>query len=100
METTLASGNNGGPLEDEIIGGLLLRLSDDTLRRGGAIAELSRHPAITCGELRGHWLPVAISAVDERASRDLHHWLATIPGIDWVEVVSVFYSPAENTVAS
>ncbi|MBL9135585.1 MAG: hypothetical protein JNK85_06935 [Verrucomicrobiales bacterium] len=100
METSLDPKQCGQLEEEEIVGGLLLRLSDNASDRRRAIVELSSHPAVTCGTPNGHWLPVAISAIDQRASRDLHHWLATIPGIDWVEVVSVFYSSAENAVPS
>lgn len=79
------------PPRDPVVGGVLVRLSDEPERRERAIEALVSHPAITMGPKTGTWWPLAVVAENASEGRDLHAWLATLPGVEWVEVVSVYF---------
>lgn len=60
-----------------------------------ARATLAAHPAFTLGERLGDWLTLALEAENASEGRDLHAWLATVPGVEWVEVVAVHFEGME-----
>ena len=72
-----------------IISGLLLTLSEDAPLADRAEAALRARPEFTLAERSQRWLPVAIEVENVRASRDLHDWLNTLPGVEFVDVVQV-----------
>lgn len=74
-----------------IIGGLLVRLSDDPSARAGAVESLAARADLLLGEANGPWLPVAMEANGPRASRALHEWILGVPGVLFVEVVAVHF---------
>ncbi len=76
---------------DPVVGGVLVRLADDPAHRQAALTTLAEHPAITLGEAIGDWWTLAVEAENASEGRDLHSWIATVPGVDWVEVVSVHF---------
>jgi hypothetical protein len=76
---------------DPVVGGVLVRLSNDDASRDAALAMLAAHPALTLGEAVGDWWTLAVEAENASEGRDLHAWMATVPGVDWVEVVSVHF---------
>jgi hypothetical protein len=41
---------------------------------------------------------VALEAADVGASRDLHDWLNTVPGVDFVDVVEVNFTEPDLTL--
>lgn len=79
------------PAEAGIVGGVLVRLSDNVERRARALEALAARPEILLGEPRGPWQPLALEAEGPRASRDLHEWIADLPGVEFVEVVAVHF---------
>lgn len=74
-----------------IIGGLLVRLSEEPELRARAVAALRGHAGLLLGEESGPWLPLALEAEGPRASRDLHEWILAVPGVQFVEVVAVHF---------
>lgn len=79
------------PAETGIVGGLLVRLSDDAALRAQALGELAGNAELMLGQAEGPWLPLALSAQGPRASRDLHEWILSRPGVQFVEVVAVHF---------
>jgi hypothetical protein len=71
------------------ISGLVITLNSDAELAAQAVATLSARPEFTPGERNTRWLPVAMEARDDGASRDLHDWLNALPGVDFVDVVFV-----------
>ena len=78
-----------------ITSGLVITLSADPALAAQAIAMLSARHEFTPGERNGRWLPVAMDAGDDAASRDLHDWLHALPGVEYVDVVHVNFDDAE-----
>ena len=72
-----------------ITSGLVLTLSSDATLAAQAVARLTARPELTPGERNDRWVPVAMEARDDEASRDLHDWLHALPGVEFVDVVSV-----------
>ncbi|MGE3311950.1 MAG: hypothetical protein AB7O66_18445 [Limisphaerales bacterium] len=92
--------NRTEPLErprDPVVGGLLLRPSRDPRLRASALATVAGHPSMTLGDPVGDWWPLALEAENASDGRDLHAWLTTVPGVDWVEVVSVGFEGMDET---
>ncbi len=78
------------------ISGLLI-----TLEQPGNIREISAAILEICdaeiGDLEERWLPIAVDTSDSRTARDLHDQLLAIPGVGYIDVVSVAFegdSPA------
>lgn len=79
------------PADGGIIGGVLVRLSDEPEASARALRELRARAEILLGEPWAPWLPLALKADGPRASRDLHEWIADLPGVRFVEVVAVHF---------
>jgi hypothetical protein len=69
--------------------GLVLTLSADPGLARQAQDALRSRGELTLGAAERRWLPVAVEVSDARAGRELHEWLATLPGIEFVDVVQV-----------
>lgn len=82
------------------ISGLILTLSDDVELAEQAVSSVSTRPEFLPGERNARWLPVAMEARDDAASRDLHDWLNALPGVDFVDVVYVNFDEDEATAKS
>ena len=80
-----------------IISGLLLTLSEHAPLADRAEATLRARPEFTLGDRSQRWLPAALEAEDVRASRDLHDWLATLPGVEFVDVVQVNFEEGTDS---
>ena len=74
-----------------ITSGLVLTLSANATLAAEAIANVKARPEFTPGEHNDRWLPLAMEARDDDASRELHDWLHALPGVDYVDVVSVSF---------
>ena len=74
-----------------ITSGLVITLSSDAELAAHALTQLSARPEFMPGGRTDRWLPVAMEARDDSASRDLHDWLQALPGVDYVDVVSVHF---------
>lgn len=85
---------DSGPL-DPVVGGILVKLTGDPAQRDAALAALRDHPAMTLGSVHGDWLTLAIEAPNAAEARDLHCWVATLPGVEWLEVTAVFFTGRE-----
>lgn len=79
-----------------MVSGLVVTLSNDTHARDHAIARISAHPAINVAPMKECWLPIAVEARDRNESRDIHHWLMTLDGVDRVDVISINCCPEEE----
>lgn len=75
------------------ISGLLLTLYDDASATD-VIESLHQIEGVECGEPNGQWLPIAVDSPSARSSRDLHDQLLSIPGVTFVDVVSVSFDEA------
>ena len=73
------------------ISGLLLTLNASPDQQARAVSALQSRPDVLVGTASGRWLPVAIEAEDDTASRTTHDWLATLPGVEFVDVVHVSF---------
>ena len=82
-----------------IISGLILSLSADEALTAQAVASVSTRTEFMPGERNARWLPVAMEARDDAASRDLHDWLNALPGVDFVDVVYVNFDEDEATAS-
>lgn len=75
--------------------GLLVSL--DSPRSTDVAQRLRSHPCMTVGESTDRWLPVAVEAEDDAASRELHDWIAALPGVAFVDVVHVNFDDSTTT---
>jgi hypothetical protein len=75
--------------KDMPISGLLLTLKPSAIARGQTLAALQGCPQIQVGQLFDRWLPIAVDASGDAACRELHDWIASLPAIEFVDVVSV-----------
>lgn len=78
-----------------ITSGLVLTLAADPGLAREARTILLNRPELTLGIQTARWLPVVAEAPDVAASRDLHDWLSSLPGIDFVDVVHVDFQESE-----
>ena len=76
-----------------ITSGLVITLSSDATLAAQAIAKLGARPEFTLGERNDRWLPMAMEARDDVESRERHDWLHALPGVEFVDVVSVNFEP-------
>ena len=83
-----------------ITSGLVLTLSSDATLVAQAIAKIGARPDFTLGERNDRWLPVAMEARNDDASRELHDWLHALPGVEFVDVVSVNFEEPDSLPTS
>jgi hypothetical protein len=88
------------PPWDPVVGGVLVRLSRDPESRRQAMETLAAHPAVTLGEVTGRWATLAVEASHASEALDLHAWLSTVVGIEWVEVVAVHFDDPRQAEVS
>jgi len=73
-----------------VAAGLLLSL-DPQEPVGRLSARLVAGGAVFPGAVEGSWLPVAVEAEDDAGLRELHDWIAGLPGVAFVDVVHVSF---------
>ena len=76
--------------------GLVLTLSADPVLAGQAVAGVGARPEFTAEAPRDRWLPVAMEALDDAHSRELHDWLQALPGVEFVDVVYVHFEDQQE----
>ncbi|MCF7763900.1 MAG: hypothetical protein K9N62_09520 [Verrucomicrobia bacterium] len=81
-----------------ITSGLVITLGTDAALAAQAIAQIGARAEFTPGQRNDRWLPVAMEARDDAASRDLHDWLQALPGVEFVDVVSVNFEEPDLIV--
>ena len=79
-----------------ITSGLVLTLNADPALAQQAQTTLLDRVELTIGQQNDRWLPIVIQASDVAASRDLHDWLCSLPGIDFVDVVHVEFEDTDR----
>jgi hypothetical protein len=76
--------------------GLVITLQSEPAAQAAAVASLRTRHELTLGELTDRWLPAALETRDDAESREVHDWLMALPGVAFVDVVSVNF---EGTTA-
>ena len=76
--------------------GLIITLQPEPATQAAAVARLRTRPELTLGELTDRWLPAALEARDDAESREVHDWLMALPGVAFVDVVSVNFEVASD----
>lgn len=71
------------------VSGLVITLKGGAGERRATIDTIAGNDAFTVGKRTGRWLPIAMEAIDDGESRQLHDWLMSLPGVAFVDVVSV-----------
>ena len=71
------------------ISGLVITLNPEESLAATAMAAVATRREFVVGERNGRWLPVAMEARDDAQSRELHDWLQSLDGVDFVDVASV-----------
>lgn len=69
--------------------GLIITLQPEPATQANVLARLRARPELTLGELSQRWLPAALETHDDAESREVHDWLMALPGVAFVDVVSV-----------
>lgn len=84
----------------KLTSGLIISMTRDD-EAAGLRAALSARDDVTPGEPEGRWLPAAIEAEDDARLRELHDWIASRPGVAFVDVVHVnFHDSTPPTTLS
>lgn len=79
------------------ISGLVLTLSDHPTQRQSALDQLALDPRLTLGEIQRNRLPVVADTETVRQGTNLvREELLDIPGVIFVDVVSVDFSDIDN----
>ncbi len=71
------------------VSGLAITLMSDPKTRRDALSALESSQYIDVGELVGNRLAIVIDTPDSGTDRDLWQWLNDLPGVAFVDVVSV-----------
>jgi hypothetical protein len=83
---------------------LVLTLNDDESAYGATLGALHGRPEIDVGYLAdGRWLPIVMDTATESELRHLHDWMRELPGVAYLDVVSVGREesqPATRTASS
>lgn len=77
------------------VSGLVLTLDNDPIARARAWAALTEDPRVLCGEVHGLRLPVVTEAATLEEAEALCEALARLPGIQFVDVVSISFDQEE-----
>ena len=80
--------------------GLLITLAPEASHADEAVSALASRTDLTLGERRDRWLPAALEADDDAGCRAAHDAIAALPGVAFVDVVSVDFGddfPLEPT---
>lgn len=82
------------------IGGLVVTLDPDPARRALAHGALASDPRLTLGEARGDRLPVVAETATLDEGEALFRQVSEVPGVIFVDVVSVDFSDQHGEVHS
>ena len=78
------------------ISGLLVTLRESA-ERTSAMGAIRSRAELTVGDLNDRWLPLALEARDDEHSRAVHDWLMALPGVEYVDVISVNFEESPAT---
>ncbi len=79
-----------------ITSALLITLSSDPALAAEGRQALQARPELTLGECNLRWLPVAAEAETPRSSLDLHDWIQSVPGVEFIDVIQVNFLDTED----
>ena len=82
------------------VAGLTLTFAQDQALISDAVAQMFGRDDTQLGELDGRYMAAVIDTPDSRSSRDLHRWIETLPGIDFVDVVYVGFDEQPTATKS
>lgn len=71
------------------VAGLTLTFNENEALASRAVGELFKHASIELGEMNGRYIAAVMDTETSHESRDLHRWIESLPGIDFVDVVYV-----------
>ena len=71
------------------VAGLALTLHDSPSLATEALAAMDANPSVTVGEQVDRWLSVVLESPSPGASRDLHEWVESLPGVSYADVIYV-----------
>lgn len=74
------------------VSSLVLHLNPQAELRARALEEVAAHPAFLLGEPLERLLPAALETADEQENKACWRWLNALPGVDFVEVLSVVFA--------
>ena len=78
------------------VAGLALTFNQDEALASDAVAQMFKRDEIQLGELDGRYMAAVLDTADSRASRELHRWIESLPGVDFVDVVYVGFDDHEG----
>lgn len=78
------------------ISGLLVTLKSDAAAAEHARAAVCALPSVEAGPGVERWLPVVVEAQTDEESRHLHHLIAALPGVEFVDVVYVHFVESDS----
>ena len=73
------------------ISGLVIYLNEDEATAAAALDAIAAHPRLTLGERLNKCQPAVLEMADDREGRDVHDWLAALPGVHHTDVVYVHF---------
>ncbi|MEQ2007798.1 MAG: hypothetical protein ABMA26_13460 [Limisphaerales bacterium] len=76
--------------------GLIITLQPDAVTQAGVVARLAMRTELTLGAVSDRWLPAALETRDDAESREVHDWLLALPGVAFVDVVSVNFERGDE----
>ena len=76
--------------------GLVVTLSSNPAKAAEAITALRGRPEFTFGDPNDRWLPLVMETSGDAESRDLHDWVRTLPGVEFVDVAYVNFDGAHH----
>ena len=76
--------------------GLVITLSANAAKAAEAIATLRARPELTFGDRNDRWLPLVMETCGEAESRELHDWVQTLPGVEFVDVAYVNFDEVHH----
>ena len=76
--------------------GLVVTLSSNPAKAAEAMAALQRRPEFTFGDRNDRWLPLVMETCSHAESRELHDWVQTLPGVEFVDVAYVNFDGAHH----
>jgi hypothetical protein len=82
------------------ITGLLLTLSQEPRLQREALGHLQTRPELQIGTAIDRWVPVALAAEDDAHCRELHDWILSSAGVEYVDVVCVNFEEEVGGAAS
>ena len=71
------------------VAGLTVTLSADEALASAAVGKMFARQEILLGEVAGRFMAAVMDTPDSGSSRDLHRWIESLPGVEFVDVVYV-----------